>query len=401
MMAHSLAEDGDLTYTRQDLARVWHEFPAGPTGVFLKKGREVRRAVRTGGFRSSTCATSPTRDAARLYYGKSYMYPLVAAPFVWLLGHQRVRAVLHALLLAALVFAAYLFLAARSPSTVAMLLGAGYFLATVTPGYVVWMTPELFNLATVTLAYFCWLYKEVAPQVLPRGLRWLRTHWSDMAAVVLLAMASFSKPPNAALIGPMVLLGWSRRRWSWGLLLGVGFTLLVAGLFIGNLAITGDLNFQGGERRTYYIGFPFMDPTMGFEVGMGRSTNEVLTDIVFDPGCVLVAPGMEHRLLLHRASLGDAAVFLPGSASRWLLFLWPSDSAAWAGNGSCLPRWWARRCCNCVWLPYTYYGGPGVLGSRYYMNIYGLQLFLLPALARWRGPGAVVRGRPVHRRRSR
>ncbi len=34
-----------------------------------------------------------------------------------------------------------------------------------------------------------------------------------------------------------------------------------------------------------------------------------------------------------------------------------------------------------VWLPYTYYGGPGVLGSRYYMNIYGLQLFLLPALS--------------------
>src|SRR4029450_96850 len=38
MMGHSLAEDGDLTYHKEDLVRVWREFPSGPTGVFLKKG---------------------------------------------------------------------------------------------------------------------------------------------------------------------------------------------------------------------------------------------------------------------------------------------------------------------------------------------------------------------------
>ena len=64
----------------------------------------------------------PDPDAARLYYGKSYMYPLVAAPFVWLWGTNGF-VVLHAILLAALVFAAYLFLAARSPTTVALLAG--------------------------------------------------------------------------------------------------------------------------------------------------------------------------------------------------------------------------------------------------------------------------------------
>ena len=41
MMGHSLAEDGDLTYHRRDLERVWKEFPSGPAGVFLKKGRDV------------------------------------------------------------------------------------------------------------------------------------------------------------------------------------------------------------------------------------------------------------------------------------------------------------------------------------------------------------------------
>ena len=37
MMGHSLAQDGDLAYRREDLARVWREFPSGPSGVFLKK----------------------------------------------------------------------------------------------------------------------------------------------------------------------------------------------------------------------------------------------------------------------------------------------------------------------------------------------------------------------------
>ena len=41
MMAHSLARDGDLEYRREDLARVWREFPSGPSGVFLKQGRTV------------------------------------------------------------------------------------------------------------------------------------------------------------------------------------------------------------------------------------------------------------------------------------------------------------------------------------------------------------------------
>jgi hypothetical protein len=377
MMAHSLADDGDLSYGRQDLARVWHEFPAGPTGVFLKKGREVNVVV-NGQFPFVHLRYQPDPDAARLYYGKSYMYPLVAAPFVWLWGTNGF-VVFHAVMLAALIFAAYLFLAARSPTTVALLVGAGYFLVSVTPGYVIWMTPELFNLATVTLAYFCWLYKEVAPVVLPRGLRWLRTHWSDVAAVVLLAVASFSKPPNAALVGPMVLLAWSRRRWSRGLLVGALFTLLVAGLFIGNLAITGDVNFQGGERRTYYTGFPFMDPTMGFEVGMGRATNEVLTDILFDKDVFWSRLGWNLVYFFVGRHSGMLPYFFPGLVAL-AVFLWPRTRRLgwqWLVFAAVV----GETLLQLVWLPYTYYGGPGVLGSRYYMNIYGLQLFLLPGLS--------------------
>jgi hypothetical protein len=320
---------------------------------------------------------SPDADAERLYYGKSYIYSAVAAPFVRVWGTNGFF-VFHTLMLGALVFAAYLFLATRSPVAVALVLGAGYFLATVTPGYVVWITPELFNLTTVTLAYFCWLYKELAPERLPRGLRWLRGPASDVIAVVLLAMAAFSKPPNAALIGPIVLLKWWRRQWLSGLAVGTLFSVIVAGFFLTNLAITGDLNFQGGERRTYYGGFPFMDPTMKFEVGLDRATNEVLTDIVFDENVFWSRLGWNVLYFFIGRHSGMLPYFFPGLLAL-ALFLWPRTRRfgwQWLVFAAVV----GESLLQLVWLPYTYYGGPGVLGSRYYMNVYGLQLFLLPAV---------------------
>ena len=39
-LAHSLARDFDFTFERQDLVRVWEEFP-GPEGIFLKRGKDI------------------------------------------------------------------------------------------------------------------------------------------------------------------------------------------------------------------------------------------------------------------------------------------------------------------------------------------------------------------------
>ena len=83
--------------------------------------------------------------------------------------------------------------------------------------------------------------------------------------------------------------------------------------------------------------------------------------------------------------------FFPGLFAL-VLFLWPRTRRLgwqWLVFAAVV----GETLLQLVWLPYTYYGGPGVLGSRYYMNIYGLQLFLLPAVASL-GPGA---GAVVHR----
>src|SRR4029079_7661743 len=193
IMAYSLVDDADLTYTKDDLVRVWREFPSGPAGVFLKKGATL------GG------AADPNPN--RLYYAKSFIYPLFAAPFVKLFGTNGFL-LLHALLLSIVILCGYLFLHARTSPLVAAVLASGFVMASVVPVYFVWLMPEVFNFALVFLAYFCWLYKEVArPEASPRGTKWLFSGRSDVVSAVLLGIATFSKVSNAALFAPIVL--WS------------------------------------------------------------------------------------------------------------------------------------------------------------------------------------------------
>src|SRR3954463_13830611 len=200
MMAYSLTEDGDLTYTKDDLVRVWREFPGGPSGVFLKKGR--------------TLQGSPDPDPKRLYYGKSFIYPLFAAPFIEMFGTNGFL-VLHALLLSMVVLCGYLFLHARSSALVSAVLASGFVMVSVVPVYFVWLMPEVFNFSLTFLAYFCWLYKEVAtPEQAPRRAQWLFTGHSDVMAAVLLGIATFSKATNALLFVPIVL--WQLWQYSRG-----------------------------------------------------------------------------------------------------------------------------------------------------------------------------------------
>src|SRR5688500_14643503 len=142
MMGHSLAEDGDLTYHRRDLERVWKEFPSGPAGLFLKRGRDV---VDTGTMLRPPFVwmrTAADPDPTRFYFGKSFIYPLFAAPLVKIFGTNGFL-LLHALLLAGVAWCAFLFLHARAPAAPSAVLAAAFVMITVVPVYYVWITPEL------------------------------------------------------------------------------------------------------------------------------------------------------------------------------------------------------------------------------------------------------------------
>ena len=61
------------------------------------------------------------------------------------------------------------------------------------------------------------------------------------------------------------------------------FALTAGGLFAGNAAITGELNYQGGYRKSFYshTGFPFANERERFDnIGIGLATDTVRVDII-------------------------------------------------------------------------------------------------------------------------
>jgi hypothetical protein len=377
--------DFDVAFERRDLVRVWEEYP-GPEGIFLKPGSrlELRRSARFPFVRLAKL-DDPIRT--RLYYGKAYIYPVFAAPFVKVFGTNGFL-VFHALLLAICIAAAYAFLAARGTAPwLAASFAAAFLFATVVPVYFVWLTPELFNFTTVMAAFFLWAYKlalagtEAGDVVSPgRFARFLRAPASDYAAAILVGIATFSKPTHIILILPMLALAALRRQYQRFFGLGICFAVVVAGLFAVNAAMTGELNYQGGLRKSFYssTGFPFANPNERFDNrGVGTATDAVPVDILV------------HRDTL-TVLLWNAWFFIVGRYSGLLPYFFPAIVAVGlfaAGRRDRRPWQWlvagaiaAGGVGLLAYVPYTYSGGGGPVGNRYFLSYYPLFLFVLPPI---------------------
>ncbi|MBI1872871.1 MAG: DUF2029 domain-containing protein [Acidobacteria bacterium] len=375
-LAHSLASDGDFVFERKDLTRVWKEFPTGPEGIFLKRGRDLE--VRWGGrFPFVHLARRQDRGADRLYYGKSYIYPLVAAPFVRLFGTNGFL-ILHAILMVLSFACTYAFLVARGRPPVALLYAGVFFVGSVVPVYMVWLTPELFNLSLAIFGLLLWTYKEVAAG--PGG-GVLRSASSDYWAAGMFAIATFSKPTNIVLILPVIGLHLWRRQWRGAVIAAVVYGSLVVALLAGNLAISGEVNFQGGDRKTFYAatGFPFQSAEATFDtVGQERTTDSIPFDVLLTRDALVRVFPHNLAYFVFGRHTGLVPYFFPGVLS-FLLFL---------GAGSRRERWqWLLASTVVVasvglllYMPHTYSGGGGPIGNRYFLGFYPILLFLTPPL---------------------
>ncbi len=364
LMGHSLAHDFDLEYRREDLERTRREFTGGPSGVFLKRG--------------VTFSGQPDPDQSRLFYGKSFVYPLFAAPFVAVFGTKGFY-LLNSLLLALGFFCAYAFISARSAVGVSLVLAAGFVFPTVVPVYWAWIAPELFNFALGLLAYFCWLYKFVAPPSASRRTAWLRGSASDVVAAVIVGILTFSKLTNALLGLPMGLWWLWRREWKRAAVVAAGFALSAGLGFGANFAISGEANYQGGfDRRTCHSAFPLETPTAGLDVCAPRETSKALTNVWFDPQ-------MFWSNL--RANLGYFWVGRYGGMVAYFFpFVFAVVALVAAGPQRQSWQWFvlagiaAQVIVFLITLPYTFMGGGGSVGNRYFMGVYGVAVFLLPPI---------------------
>src|SRR5262249_49017956 len=144
--------------------------------------------------------------------------------------------------------------AARSRPGPALAFTLAFVAASCVPVYAVFLLPEMFNFALASFAGFLWLYKEVAP-LEKRGF--LTGAGSDIAAAVLIGVVTYSKINHALLIGPIVLWLWWRRQYLTGLLVATVFAVATLSLFWANALVTGEFNYQGGDRKSFVGRFPF------------------------------------------------------------------------------------------------------------------------------------------------
>ena len=384
LMARSLAEDFDLRYEARDVFRARREFSSGPQGLFLKRAHGGLKVDREGGF--PWLGRVPPNEP-RLYFGKAFAYPAVAAPLVRVFG-TRGLLVTNALGFGLVLWLAYGTLRGRGTTPAAALaLTLAFFLATVTPLYLLWPTPEIFGLTVVAAGLVAW----------KRG-------WPVLAAV-LLGIAIYTKPPNALLAIPLGLApllppiggGWTspdlwprlRESLRRGLILGLT-TLALYGV---NAAVTGEVNYQGGERKTFSNRFPLEAHDLDFDnTGFWMTTNqygplvEGRDDATTKTGPARAAEEIPESFLYNLGYFwvgrfgGVLAYFLP---ALWALVLFvmsgPRDRDGWlallAVVASCLAYIWQ--------IPDNWYGGGGTVGNRYFLSLLPLFLFVAPRGREW------------------
>ena len=422
-MALSVAYDGDLTYEKRDLERFAGLYHSGPNGIFLKRGKHLRVDV-GGAFPFVRLTKRDDTNPNRLYYGKAFIYPLLAAPLVRLYGLNGML-MFNVLLLAGAVVCAYAFLAADSPPVTAALFTSAFFGAAALPVYGVFLMPDVFNLAIVLVAYFLWLYKEVrgehgvrqrevrlkadptyepTPVVVSGSSRttsavgsgfsrtlstvafaFSRTlssaRWTDFAAAVLLGIATYSKPlPVAMLVAPLVALAWWRRLWTRGFAIGTVAVAAAASLFALNAVVTGEFNYQAGDRKTFVERFPFDRADATWQ--------SFRQDVVDDPGqaaqAVLINPQLPARFLR------NLEYFLLGRHFGFIPYYFPGFVAAlaWLWSRRRRDDWRIATFAGFVLaavvlllvLPFTWSGGGGPPGNRYALSAYPLLLFLMPPM---------------------
>jgi hypothetical protein len=371
-MAWSLAEDGDLQYEARDVFRTRREFPSGPQGIFLKRASGGWELAAEAGF--PWLRRVPATDP-RIYYAKAFAYPVAVAPLVKLFG-TRGLLLANAAFLGLAVVLGYAELRRRTTPGRALLATLALFLGTVTPLYLFWPQPEIFNLALITAGLVAW--------------RWNR----PVLAAVLLGVATYSKPYNLFLALPLGLepLLAPRRELGRGLLESIRrgslLAFAVAALFGVNRLVTGEMNYQGGERKTFYGTLPFEAHGVTFGNSGQWMTTDQLGPLVEGRDEATrrtgpARPASEFREAFLRNLgyfwLGRFAGALPYYAPAVLallafVLLGPRDRPGWLALAALAVSWLFY-----IWMiPDNWYGGGGTVGNRYFLNLLPLALFLLP-----------------------
>jgi hypothetical protein len=350
-IAASLAYDADLRFDAADYRRFREWYGSGPEGIFLKRDAE-----------------------GHLRFGKAYAHGVLAAPFVRAFGLAGLVA-FNVVCLVLIVAAGTWWLAPGSRLAPAAAFAFLFLVASVAPVYGVWLTSDLLNFTLVFLAFVSGTTRDARP--VP-GFRL-------GVALVLLALATYSKPIILPLAGPLVLAnaGWRSRR---ALLLSGVFGALVVALFGVNALISGDANYQGGDRKSFYGRFPFDEQGSTFETtGIAMATETVATPVGTEGRARTLLPNLAYFMVGRHFGLLPFGWTWLVVLGAWALFERSKQPWHWALAGALA----AIALVTLVWMPYTWSGAGGPIGNRYFLSVAGAVFVLMPPVRSWR-PVAVA-----------
>jgi hypothetical protein len=369
-MALSLAHDGDLKFDAGDLARFERVYRQGPEGIFLKRTYRVTPRLQFA-WPPVRLDRVPVPATESLSFAKAFAYPIVAAPFV-AIGGLGGMLILNALLLAISIWCAVRFCRERMGQMAGAVLGVAFVVASVVPVFGVFLTSEIFNFTLVLVGYFLWLHRRKG---LPESFAGKgQSTPGVVAAAILIGIATYSKP--GILAGPLILAGffqWPRRQF---LAVVAALVLTTGGLFALNALVTGEMNYQGGDRKSFYGQYPFTSGVTFDAVGGDMTTNDADTGMVLAAETLRLLPANAWYFLVGRDA-GLVPFYFPGIAIAvlWLVHLRRSTLAQWAialaiaGSIGVL----------LVYFPFTWNGAGGPPGNRYFLAVYPTMLFLLPS----------------------
>ncbi|MCX7972927.1 MAG: hypothetical protein N3B16_00295 [Candidatus Aminicenantes bacterium] len=353
-MTQSIALDGDLEYTTKDLARYYYSFEAGPQGIFLKKGKD-----------------------GRIFYAKSFAYSLFAAPFVRLFGVNGFL-VFHSFLLFLIIYMGTRYLSLTNNQGLSLAATLTFLFASIAGVYYFWISPDFFNLSLIFFILFLWLYKIQAKKSQKMSFssgveRFILSNKTDYLASLLLGFATFSKPPNAVLLGPLFLYQLLQRRIGRALLMALIFVGSVALFFGANYLLTSDWNYMGGERKTFIGTFPLEKENITFDSIGHPMTSEGYFEKFFLP--LTFVPINLFYYFFGRFT-GITWYFFPALLALILFLLRKKTQEQWmlllGALGGILTY--------VIFMPDNYGGGGGSLANRYFLNIYPLFFFLVPQI---------------------
>ena len=327
----SLAFDGDLEYTRADIVRIRKMFWVGPMGVFLRKAPD-----------------------GRLYYAKSFIYPLALAPFFRLFGSHGIL-LANGLMIFFVLLMGFLLLRQHHDPGKSFFSTLVYLFASITFIYIWWITADLFNFFVNFSALFFFFY------------RFKRPAWNFLAGLFF-AAAVFSKPNNLLHIGILFLLLLYRRQWKKFIVTAlVCLLVLVALLYFGSVQ-TGSINFMGGERRSFYGDFPLERPDFTFASGFLMSSDTYWSRYYLSPAIALL--NLFYYLF---GRFTGMLIYFPSALFLLLIFFFQKKKPE---DWFLLAAIVAAVLFYVLVTPDNYFGGGGSLGNRYFFNIFPLFFFL-------------------------